>query len=320
MAVAWIDLFQALMYMSRGALYVILRSHVISREASPQKTFQSYYKLIANQLGDWSNISMTVLCLGLAMLAVSIGYLDGISSKLKSQRWIWIFMALIIPLPVYFTPYAIANESQLTKIPIWMVGRPQRWPIKNCVGHFCFLPDPNCSFFSIIVLMNFANVVTSFLGWYRIYQSKASDKKSFKSRLLMMRILVSFGIANLASWIFWMIDEAIILVNGLNGSINDVLEQLRACIIAFRGMFHAVALYYTLRALKANEIPRDSASSLEELSVVPSFDYSKYGEKTTISIFQEPDRIYNTPERDTLTVQWSVSEPVSSVTEPSKYF
>jgi hypothetical protein len=256
------------------------------------------------------------------MVAISIGYLDGISSKLWAQRWVWIVAAILLPLPFYFLPFAMANESQTERIEFWKVGRFQKWPLKDCKGSMCWLPNPDHYFLGIVIGMNILNIITSFLGWYRIYKSKTIENKTNKSRIIMMRILMAFGVANLASWLFWILDEVLYLA-GLTYTTESespfeiAISQFRSCLLAFRGTLHALAVYYTLRAVPEGDIPRDSDSSFEEAKV-KSFEYSKYGERTTISVEEEPE-LYSVTEQDAASLQWSVSEKETNITDASRY-
>jgi hypothetical protein len=323
MSIAWIDLPQAVIYFLRGIVYLSTYGYLGSVEATTN-TLQNDFRIVTAQIGDWSNISATVLCLGLAMIAVSIVYFNGISAHLKAQRWIWVLAAGLIPLPGYFMLYAIQMEWQppSQKVPIWQVGREAGKP-ENCQGPFCFLPDPILFYFYVIVVMNVANILTSFLGWYRIRQFRTEENKHNSSRAIMMRLLLSFGIANFCSWAIWLFDQFsfhIQIRRSFPDPVRKAIYLVTIFFLAARGMLHAFAVYYTLLAApKPNAGSNESETSLKELSHVKTFAYSQFAEKTSISILSEPEPTHTIPEREAVSPQWSVSEKASYVTDITKY-
>ena len=136
----------------------------------------------------------------------------------------------------------------------------------------------------------------------------------------MMRLIVSFAIANVFSWIVWLVDEAAYNFKWwwLSDDVQDPISMTRIFILSFRGFIHALAVYYTLRAMPKALPDDDSYTSEAELSSnVRTFDYTDFGEKTSITIPSSLEPAYTSTERFVPAPQWSISDRFSWRTDNS---
>lgn len=258
---------------------------------------------VTGQFWDWMGISSSIFCLEMAGIALYIVVWGGNTATIAKIKYYLIFSAFFIPIPLFFGVYAIASG-----VPIYLAGRYH----PDCLTQFCKSVPAEVYFVSIMIITHNANILTSVIAWSAISGKKirclswltTTKFTNSTPKFMMMRLLFSYSCATVITWSPFVLHRILVYLTNdrLNERTTFAIHLIRVLTSPSRGLFHAIAFYYTTQLVPRTH--RKKSTTFEDLE-------SDIASTVKSSVFEPeiPVQAHIELKEHTLkSIQWNLSE------------